>query len=247
MSGLLLAGDVYFDRLTDTGVSTGLVGPINATQLSINTPSETVDRTSRQKASYGQVLDSVTIPQPTEITIQFDDQPAEMLAMALLGDIEAINQGAGEVTDALITLPPAGRWAKLPHGNIASTGVSAKDEQDEPVSAAAYQINYATGMIAATADGALAAGGEIKLSYSYAAVSGNRIKGAVRSTIRARVYLDGTNLANGKPVKCDIPLINAAPTEAVDLMASEFVSTTLGGKVLLKDGETAPFYLDQED
>lgn len=247
MSGLLLAGDVYFDRLTDTGVSTGLVGPINATQLSINTPSETVDRPSKKKSSYGQVLNSVTIPQPTEITIQFDDQPAEMLAMALLGEVEQINQGSGDVTDALITLPPAGRWAKLVHSNISETGVSAKDPQDEPVSAAAYEINYATGMIAATAGGAMAAGGQIKLSYSYAAMSGSRIKGAVRSTIRARVFVDGTNLATGKPVKCDIPLINAAPTEAVDLMASEYVSTTLGGKVLLKDGETSPFYLDQED
>ncbi|MFN3881934.1 MAG: hypothetical protein ACK4L8_10960 [Nitrincola lacisaponensis] len=246
MSGLLLAGDVYFDRLTNTGVSTGLVGPINATQLSISTPSETVDRPSKKKASYGQVLDSVTIPQPTEITIQFDDQPAEMLAMALLGDVEAINQGAGDVTDTLITLPPAGRWAKLPHSNLSETGISATDPQDLAIAPAAYQINYATGMIAATADGALAAGGEIKLSYSYAAVSGSRILGAVRSTIRARVFLDGTNLATGKPVKCDIPLINAAPTEAVDLMASEYVSTTLGGKILLKEGETASFYLDQE-
>ena len=41
MNGLLLAGDVYFDVLDDAGASTGSVGPVNCTQCSIETPSET--------------------------------------------------------------------------------------------------------------------------------------------------------------------------------------------------------------
>lgn len=104
MSGLLLAGDVYFDRFDATGNSTGLVGPLNATQLQINTPSESKDRASKKKLSYGQALDSVTIAQPSELAIAFDDQPAEMLAMALLGEIDTINQGAGNVADAVISV-----------------------------------------------------------------------------------------------------------------------------------------------
>ncbi len=247
MSGLLLAGDVYFDRFDETGNSTGLVGPLNATQLQINTPSETKDRTSKKKLSYGQALDSVTIAQPSEVAIAFDDQPAEMLAMALLGDIDTINQGSGTVTDVAVTLLTAGLWTKLVHSNIAQVGVSAKlAADDSAVAAAAYEINYAAGLIRATAGGALAAGGDIKLTYDYAAVTGSRINGGIRPTIRARIFLDGTNLATGKPVKCDIPEASLAPTAAVDLLASEYVSTTLGGKVILRDGETAPFYLDQE-
>jgi hypothetical protein len=247
MSGLLLAGDVYLDRFDETGNSTGLVGPLNATQLQINTPSETKDRASKKKASYGQALDSITIAQPSEIAIAFDDQPAEMLAMALMGDIETINQGSGSVADSPVTVLKAGVWTKLVHSNIAEAGVSALlASDDSPIAAAAYEINYAAGLIRAVAGGALAAGGDIKLSYDYAAVTGSRIKGGVRPTIRARIFLDGTNLATGKPVKCDIPEASLAPSAAVDLLASEYVSTTLGGKVILRDGETAPFYLDQE-
>ncbi|MDI3326778.1 hypothetical protein QKW35_20570 [Pontibacterium granulatum] len=248
MSGLLLAGDVYIDRLTDTGNPTGLVGPINVTQLSLNTPSETKDRTSRKKESYGQVLDSVVLAQPTEINIAIDDQPSDILALAMLGDLDTINQGSGSVTDTAITLPANNRWLKLPHGNLAAS-VSAKlAADDSAVSTAAFEVNYALGLIRSVAGGALDTGSEtaIKLSYSHNAVTGNRIKGAVRSTIRVRLFMDGKNLATGTPVKLQVPEAVVAPTEAVDLFASEYVSTTLAGKVKLLDGETAPFYLDQE-
>ncbi|WP_028470038.1 hypothetical protein [Neptunomonas japonica] len=248
MSGLLLAGDVYFDRFDATGNSTGLVGPLNATQLQINTPSESKDRSSKKKLSYGQALDSVTIAQPSELAIAFDDQPAEMLAMALLGETDTINQGAGNVADAVVSVLAKGRWTKLVHSNLAEAGISAKlASDDSPVSAAAYEINYAAGLIRAVAGGVLEAGVDIKLTYDHAAIAGSRINGGIRPTIRARIFLDGINLATGLPVKCDIPEVSLAPTAAVDLMASEYVTTTLGGKVLLRNGETAPFYLDQED
>ncbi|MBU2967059.1 hypothetical protein Q4508_12585 [Amphritea sp. 2_MG-2023] len=247
MSGLLLAGDVYFDRFDDTGNPTGLIGPLNATQLQINTPSETKDRESKKKDSYGQALDSVTIAKPSEIAIAFDDQPAEMLAMAMMGDTAPIHQGADTVSDAPITVLKAGLWTKLPHSNIAAEGLSAVlASDDSAIAATAYEVNYAAGLIRATAGGALAAGDDIKLSYEYAAISGSRISGGVRPTINARIFLDGTNLATGKPVKCEIPKASLAPSAAVDLLASEYVSTTLGGKLILKTGEAAPFYLDQE-
>ncbi|WP_235188580.1 hypothetical protein [Catenovulum agarivorans] len=49
MNGLLLSGDIFIDRLSDTGVSQGKIGPINVTQLAINTPSEQMTRTSKKK------------------------------------------------------------------------------------------------------------------------------------------------------------------------------------------------------
>lgn len=249
MSGLLLAGDVYFDRLTDTGASTGLVGPINVTQLQLNTPSESVERTSKKKDSYGQVLDSVVLPQPTEITIVIDDQPADLLALALLGDVEELNQGSGTVTLTDITLPAGNKWLKLPHGNLGDQGLELYEQDGTTlIPAAAYEVNYSLGMIRTTPSGAKDTGADVqaKISYSHNAVAGTRIKGAIRSMIRVRLFMDGKNLATGMPVKLQVPESVVAPTEAVDLFASEYVSTTLSGTVKLLDGETAPFYLDQE-
>ena len=247
MSGLLLAGDVYFDRLTDQGASTGLVGPINTTQLSLNTPSESVERTSKKKNSYGQVLDSVVLAQPSELTIAIDDQPADILALALLGDLEDLNQASGSVVDNVVTLPTGNKWVKLAHGNLGATVTAKLAADDSPISTAAFEVNYSLGLVRSTPGGSLDdAETAIKLTYDHAAITGSRIKGAARPTIRVRIYLDGTNLATGLPVKCNIPEAVVAPSDALDLMASEYVTTTLSGKVKLLDGETSPFYLDQE-
>lgn len=250
MSGLLLAGDVYFDRYSDTGVSTGLIGPINVTQLALNSPSEKVQRPSKRKETYGQTLDSVTLPQPTTLSMTFDDQPADLLAMAMLGDTEAINQGSDSVSLSAITLPAGNKWLKLPHGNLAEAGLELfEDDGTTSIAAAAYEINYALGMVRTTPGGAKDTDTDVtaKISYSYNAITGTRINAGTRSKIDMRIYLDGKNLATGKPCKLEVPKFAGAPTEAVDLFASEFVSTSLEGDVILMDGEKAPYYFDEED
>lgn len=250
MSGLLLAGDVYFDRLSDTGASTGLIGPINVTQLALNSPSEKVQRSSKRKANYGQTLDTVTLAQPTTIAMQFDDAESELMAMAMMGNVETINQGSGSVTLADVTLPADNRWVKLPQGNLASADFALfEDDGTTPIAAAAFEVNYALGMIRTTPGGAKDTGSLVaaKVSYDYSAITGDRILAGTRTQIRLKIYVDGTNLANGWPCKLEVPEAAVAPTEAVDLFASEYVSINLEGDVKLVDGETAPYYFDQEN
>ena len=243
MSGLMLSGNIFIDRLTDTGESTGLIGPINVTQLAINTPSNEAVRLSKKKASHGQALDVVKTAQPTEVTIAFDDQPAELLAMALLGDTAEINQGSGTATDEAVTLPANRRWAKLAHSNLAEVGITgAIVTPAGPLDVAVdLEINYAAGLVRAKKGGAMEAGGAITLTYQYNAISGISVKGGLRPQIRARILGDMKNLATGKNAKLDIPEASLAPTNAVDFMASEFVSTTLAGKIKLLEGKDAPF------
>lgn len=248
--GILLEGDVYFDRLDDNGARTGLVGPLNTLQLAIETPTEAVTRTSKKKGSYGAALDEVIIAQPSQITMQFDDQPAELLAMALLGELEVLNQGSGDITAQDFTLPANQRWLELGKTNLATAGISVTDSAnaDAPlVLGTDVEISYSLGLIRALKGGAVESGGAIKVTAQYNAVSGSRIKGAIKPQVKAVLLLDGRNLATGAPVKLRVPMFVGAPSEAVDLMAAEFVSTTLVGKALLQTGESAPFYLDKED
>lgn len=243
MSGLLLSGDIFIDRLTDTGASTGLIGPVNVTQLAINTPSNEVVRTSKRKATHGQALDVVKIAQPSEITIAFDDQPSELMAMALLGDTSVINQGSGTAENEAVTLPTNQRWVQLAHSNLAEAGIAgAIVAPAGPLDIAAdLEINYAAGLVRARKGGAMEAGGAITLTYQYNAISGMAVKGGLRPQIRARIVGDMKNLATGRNCKLEIPESALAPTNPVDFMASEFVSTTLSGKIKLVDGKDAPF------
>lgn len=248
MSGLLLAGDFFFNRLTDDGQETSWEGPLNTTQLSLNTPSNRVNRLSKKKASYGQALSSVTIAQPSEITIVLDDQPATVLAMAMLGDIATVNDASGTVADEAVTLPANGGWAALAKRNLAAEGLGAKlATDDEVIPMAQIEVNFALGMIRGKPGTAMAAGGAIKFSYQHNAISGRKVRGGVKSQTRLKIRGDMRNLDTGKDVHVEVFECSVAPTAAVDLMASEFVSTTLGGVVKLVDGQTEPFALTETD
>jgi hypothetical protein len=107
------------------------------------------------------------------------------------------------------------------------------------------EMNYAAGLIRALPDGAMAAGGDITITATYLAVTGTRIKGGVRSQLKAKIKLDGTNLTNGKSIKLDIPQASLSPTSEIDFMASEFVSGSLGGTINLVQGKAEPFTYDE--
>ena len=50
--GILLAGNIFVDRLNEQGVSTGQIfGPINTTKLGIKAEADSVVRTSNKKGS----------------------------------------------------------------------------------------------------------------------------------------------------------------------------------------------------
>ena len=83
-TGLIFAGNVYMAPIVNE-VPTDFAGPINVTQLELTPPSpEAIDRTSFQRDTYGQVLDSVNLPgEAPRMSMSFDSLPALLLADAL--------------------------------------------------------------------------------------------------------------------------------------------------------------------
>ena len=248
MAGLLLAGDVYIDRLNDDGTSTGFLDPVNTTKLEITQPDpEKKERISNMKDTLGQALDVVSFPKPTEISIAIDDQPAEILAMALLGDIVDISEGAGSVTDEAVTLIP-GRWVKLAKRNLDAESVSvvtAAAPETPLTETTDYEVNYAAGMIKAVAGGAISAATACLVDYDHSAVSGTRITGATNPSIKCRLLVLGKNLANGKDVRVEVDEATLAPTGAIDLLNGEFVTTELKGTMKVLEGKTDPYRYEE--
>ncbi|MFU2509358.1 hypothetical protein [Pseudoalteromonas sp. ASV78] len=245
--GILLAGNIFVDRLNEQGVSTGQIfGPINTTKLGIKTEADSVVRTSNKKASKGQALDDVKIAKPAAITWEFDDQPAEMVALALMGEVAAINDAAGTLTDEAVTLPDNQSWVAVPGQNF-TDDVVVKQATETKVAGVDYEFNFALGMIRSIKGGSLTAGGSITVSGTYNARSGKRIKGGTKSQTRLRIFGEGTNLANGKQVNFEIYDTSMMPTKELDLAGSEFVSAALEGTAKLVNGKDEPFYIDELD
>ena len=118
--GLILAGDLYIGEVDhDAKLVGGFYGPINVPQLQITPPTvNKVVRTSKQRATYGQALDSLNIPgDPASILVSFDSLPAKTLAEALGGTVaETIVEEDDGVDE--ITIGALNTWVDLSEKRI---------------------------------------------------------------------------------------------------------------------------------
>lgn len=242
MNGLLVAGNFFVELLSAAGVSTGrIIGPINTIKLAIKNEADEKVRQSKKKASYGSALGTVKIGKPCEIEWQFDDQPAELLAMALMGDVSVINSGSGNLTDQAVTLPADQGWVRLGQKNFATEAFVVKKDAATLVLGTDYEVNYALGMIRSVAGGAVEAGGDVTVTAQHNAISGTLIKGGVKAQTRAKVFGEGTNLESGKPIELEIFDAALSSSAPIDFAASEFISGTLVGKATLPTGKDHAF------
>lgn len=248
-TGLLCAGDFYLEKLNAQGVGGGLIGPINTTKLEIKPTSEDKTRKSTKKADFGQTADSVTIPGATEISIALDEQPTEVVEIALNGTSEAINVGAGSITAEAVVLVK-NRWTEFSLSNVVSDGlvITDTDNADAPlVVGDDIEINYQMGMVKPIAGGAVEDGGNIKITATSNAITGTRVKAGAALGTKYRVLLDGQNLANGKNVKLTVGKCTLSASNGTDFMAGDFVSTELSGQIELSAQGVAPYFFDETD
>ena len=68
--GFLGAGDLYISRYNPTtGLFDDFTGPFEATKFEVKPNVELKEMSSRGRSSYGQVIESVALPQPAEFTL----------------------------------------------------------------------------------------------------------------------------------------------------------------------------------
>lgn len=243
MSGLLCAGDVYIDRLTDGGASTGLRKIGNATLLSLQESTETVQRTSRQRATYGQALDTVQVKQPTQLAITLDEIDRENLAFALLGEAATQTITGASVTDEEVTAK-LDRWVPLAHRDVSAVVVQDETDTTTYVAGTDYELNARLGWIRAIPGGAIAENAVLHVDYAYASATIAKVAGATKPTIRAKLILDGKNLANGDQIIVTIDETTLTPNSAVDFLSAEFVSLEMTGTPKTLDGQTSPYTVE---
>jgi len=246
MSGLLCAGDLFIDRLTEAGASTGMLPVGNATRFEITESATRVQRTGRGRSNYGQVLDEVAIKQPGTLGITLDEIDKVNLAMALLGDTAAIAVAAGTFSDVEVTAH-LGKRSHIGYRNILDdpapvvtneAGDTTYDVDDD------YTIDFRLGDIIPVDGGAISEGDTIKVSGSNGAVSGSRISGGVKPQTKAKLFLDGKNLATGESVFVTVDEATITPDGAIDFLSAEFSALSLTGSMRLLDGNTAPYTVD---
>lgn len=240
------AGDIYINRMVD-GVKQGLIGPIYANKLEIKPNVETKQSTSKGRYDYGQVLESVNLAQPTDFTLELKEVTGDILVMAFLGTSDALNEAAGSLVDAPVTVKK-GTWVPIGKRNLAELiSVENVGGTTTYVEGTDYRLNRPLGWIMALPDGTMVGATPVHVSGAYSAATGAVISGSTRTEVRAEIVFDGINQADSTQVTATIYEAVLSADSAFDFLADDFGNVSLTGTLKTPLGQDAPYKVVVQD
>lgn len=239
--GFLGAGDLYIARYVG-GVLQAYQGPYECTKFEIKPNVELKEMTSKGRLTYGQVIESVAIPQPADLSVDLPEVNKESLALALLGTVAAVSQTGGTLTDEVVTVTALDAW--LPLSKASFTSITAETSGDVPLTEGEdFIVDKQLGWIKvlSTNNNSVAAANTIKVSGVYQTTTGNEIKGMTNAQLRAKFKLVGKNFADDLPYTVTVHEAVIAADSAFDFLQDDFASVSLPGRMKTPAGFTEPF------
>lgn len=243
-SNVLAEGTLYFDRQVE-GVNQGIKQLLGVSKLEIKMNSELKEATSKDKGRYGQITASVAINKPADLSIALRQIDPEGLALAMQGSTSAYSQGAGTVTDEAVTAKK-GTYVELSKRNIAAAGFAVTNTAGSTtyVQGTDYNVNYVMGFLEILAAGAITDAQALHVSFTHNAISGDTVLGGTVAQIKGRLFLDGVNLVDGKPLLITVHDATLTSDGAIDFMADDFSEISLKGRMATPVGQSAPYKID---
>lgn len=241
--GFLGAGDVYAQFYDPNTSSFGdWEGPFETSKFEIKVNSELKEMTSKGKTTYGQVVESVPVPQPNDFSIDFTEVNKQTMATALAGTTATFTQASGTITAQAI-VAKLDKWVELGKQNFVQAGFLVTDAAGTTtyVEGTDYVVNWRQGWVKALTTGDIIADEALKVTGTYNAISGSKISGATASQIRAKFRLDGINFADQSPVIVDAHEAVITSDAAFDFLADDFAKVPLKGRLKTPTGFTEPF------
>ena len=245
MAGFIGSGTVYYERVVG-GVAQGWLRFGNATKMEIKENSEIKERKSKGRADYGQVLDSVAIKQPAELSITLDDLDKDNLALAFLGGVVdgAVTGGSAtaEAQTAYI-----GKLIKMNFRKISAVVVQDVTDTTTYVEGTDYSVDNAEmGFIKIIAGGSIGDGDVLHVDYTYGTVASSIIQGGTNSSIKVALKMDGENFADQSKVTVDVFEAVLAPQSGVDFLADDFATIELNGTLNTPDGKASGYEVEMD-
>lgn len=246
--GFIGSGDVLINPYNSAGVKTGWVGAGDASKFAVKPNSDIKELESKGRDTYGQVLATVALQRPADFTITLREANKDNLTLAFMGEQAAFNQGAGTVTDEATTAQ-LGKWVQLSRQNLNTAGfvLTNTGATLTYVLGTDYEVNYRLGMYRAKVGGAINEGQALLADFSHAAISGTKVRGAVRPQLRCEVLLDGKNVADDRPVICRVWEAVLTPNAEFDFLADDWNEVELQGRLVTPVGKTEPFEVEFRD
>ena len=165
---LLGKGELYFDRKTSGGASTGERFLGNVEALSINIADELAEKYSSVSAAAPLAAQALKRRIVT-LTITADEYNMKNMALAMMGAEDSLTQTTGSVTAEAAVVPTLGNWFKLV--NRAVSAVVVKKGATTYTVNTDYVVDATTGRIKPLVGGTMVAGDSITVDYTKGAIT----------------------------------------------------------------------------
>lgn len=251
MAGINGALDAFFNIKNSAGVDTGWSQRVHMSKFQLDTPAELQELQSRGRDDYNQVIGAINNPQPASFSFTLRGAELEMFRMTWLASISSLTQASGSVLDEVVNVKGtrfkvAGRSISAPVVTSSPAGTTYAAGTDYVLTNARLGLfDVVPGSSLATAvTGAGAAGLNILVDYTRAAVTGTQMLGGAQPTIITAVIGDGVNRVNLKPFDVNIPQAIVAPDGGLDLLASGFTEASFTARMVTIAPYTSPFVVN---
>lgn len=239
------AGDLYLARYVN-GAFEEYTGPFECSRFEIKPNVELREQISKGRGTYGQVIETVALQQPADLSVDLTEVNRESLAIALLGTTAALSQTSGTASNEAITAK-LDKWVPLSKASVSSVVVTNVAGTTTYVAGVDYIVNPQLGWVKALTGGAITEGLGLHVDFAYGTITGSEIKGATQAQLRARFKLDGINFADNTPVIVTVHEAVIAADAAFDFLSDEFATVTMPGRMKTPAGFTEPFTIHLRD
>lgn len=236
--GMILGGDLYFDFMTDSLVSTGFDLAGNANKLIPKVETETINNPLNGRDTLGQNGDSYTRITSSTIAFTMNRYDPKIVAAFFMGSAVDITAAEGAYTATITGIKD--KWVPIGSDNLStcvvkdSTDATTYDVGDD------YEVNLRLGMIKALTtelDGDV-----LHISGNKAASSGFKIRGATSPIKNVGLYLDGKDYVGGGDVKFRVWQAQIRAEGDFDLLAQgAFPELSFAGTMITPAGKSWPF------
>lgn len=239
--GMILGGDLLFDFLTDTLVSTGFDLAGNANKLIPKVETETLENKLNGRDTLGQTGDSYTRITSSTISFTMNRYDPRVVAAFFMGSAVDITAAEGAYTATITGIKD--KWVPIDVDNLLTCVV--KDSTDTTTYTATgtdpdYEVNLRLGMVKVLK--ADLNGDTLNISGNKAASSGFKIRGATSPIKNVGLYLDGKNYVGGGDVKLRVWQAQIRAEGDFDLLAQGgFPELSFAGTMITPAGKSWPF------
>jgi hypothetical protein len=242
--GFLGAGDLYIRRMV-AGAYGPWQGKYESSKFEIKPNVDTKEMVSKGRDTYGQVIESVVVPQPADLTVELAEVNKESLAIALMGTTAAVSQTGGTLTDEAIADAPRDVWLPLSKHNLTGNP-TVKVGSTTYTQGTDYLVDKQMGWIKVLSTGTIPDSSDLLVSSAYGSSSGNEIRGMTDPQLRVQFRLEGKNFVDGAPFRVVVYEAIIASDNAFDFLQDNFASVSLKGRMKTPTGYNEPFIVQMD-